>query len=106
MNSLENAKVGDNLFVSNGVVEYLETVERLTQTLVITKSHRFAKTDGKLYGSEYWNVLYARLATDDDIAKAERKNVISRCRKINFEVLSDTQLAQILEIANNHVKLD
>lgn len=39
MNNLENVNVGDKLFVSNGWIGYLETVERLTNTLVITKVH-------------------------------------------------------------------
>lgn len=100
MNSLENAKVGDTLFVSNGTVEYLEQVTRLTKTLVITKVHRFNRGSGKLCGSEYWNVLYARLATDEDVAMIRRKQMIRRCENIDFSLLTSAQLGQILEIAN------
>lgn len=100
MNSLENAKVGDKLFVSNGMVECLETVERLTQTLVVTKHHRFAKNSGKLHGGVYWNALYARLATDEDVAMVRRKQMIRKCRDFDFSILSDSQLERILEIAN------
>lgn len=106
MNSLENAKVGDKLFVSNGMDESLETVERLTQTLVVTKYHRFAKNSGKLYGSVHWNALYARIATDEDIAMIRRKKMIRRCGNIDFSLLTTAQLEQILKIVNSNVKLD
>lgn len=104
MNSLENAKVGDKLFVSNGMVEYLETVERLTQTLVVTKHHRFAKNSGKLHGSASWNAFYARLATDEDVAMVRRKRMIRKCRDTDFASLTDSQLEKILEIANKKVE--
>lgn len=100
MNSLENAKVGDTLFVSNGTVEYLEKVTRLTKTLVITNVHRFNRGSSKLCGSEYWNVLHARLATDEDIAMIRRKQMIRRCEHIDFSLLTSAQLEQILEIVN------
>lgn len=100
MNSLENVKVGDTLFVSNGTVEYLEQVTRLTKTLVITKMHRFNRGSGKLCGSEYWNVLYARIATDEDIAMIRRKKMISKCNNIDFSLLTSAQLEYILEIVN------
>lgn len=86
MNSLDNAKVGDKLFVSDGMIECLETVERLTQTLVITKHHRFAKNSGKQQGRVYWNTFYARLATDEDVAMVRRKQMIKKCRDIHFPV--------------------
>lgn len=106
MDSLENVKVGDTLFVSNGMYEYLEKVVRLTKTLVITKVHRFNRGNGRLCGSDAWNILYARLATDEDVAMIRRKQMIHRCENIDFSLLTSAQLEQILEIANNHVKLD
>ena len=107
MNSLENVKVGDTLLVSNGVSEYLDEVVRLTNTFVIAKAHRFAKKNGKQCGSDgLWNVWHARLATDEDIAMMRRKRMICNCENIDFSLLADSQLEQILEIANNHFKLD
>lgn len=106
MNNLENVNVGDKLFVSNGWIGYLETVERLTNTLVITKVHRFARKSGRLSGSTCWDALYARIATDEDVAKVRREQMIRKCRDVDFSILTNTQLEQILEIANNHIKLD
>lgn len=100
MNDLENVKVGDTLFVSNGTDSFLETVKRLTQTLVITKHHRYAKKNGKLLGGACWAVFYARLAADEDVAMMRYKQLIRRCEDINFSLLTSTQLEQILEIAN------
>lgn len=81
---LDNVKVGDKLFVSDGMIECLETVERLTQTVVITKHHRFAKNSGKQQGSVYWNTFYARLATDEDIAMARREQIIKSAEILTF----------------------
>lgn len=98
---LGSAKVGDVLFVSNGMCEYLDKVVRLTNTLVIAKAHRFAKKNGKQCGSDgLWDAWYARLATDDDIAMMRRKRMIRKCENIDFSLLTTAQLEQILEIAN------
>lgn len=40
MRELDNVKVGDKLFVFNNFIKGIEIVERLTPTLVITKSSR------------------------------------------------------------------
>ena len=105
MNSLENEKVGDTLLVSNGMSEYLEKVTRLTNTLVIAKAHRFSKKNGKQCGSDgLWDVWYARIATDEDVAMIRRKQMISECNNIDFSLLTSAQLEQILEIVNNQSK--
>lgn len=41
-NSLENVKVGDYIYVSNGMISGIECVERITATLVITKCRRLS----------------------------------------------------------------
>lgn len=101
---LDNAKVGDRLFVSNGLAEGIEVVERLTQTLVITKYHRFKKQSGKGQGDERWCALYARLATDEDVAMINRMRMIRKCENIDFQLLPNSQLEQILEIVNPKTK--
>jgi hypothetical protein len=111
MNSLDNVKVGDKLLVLfPHDVKGIETVDRITTTLVITKHHRFIKKSGKAQGSDSWSYTYAKLATPEDAEKisreVKRKNLIRKCENINFNTLSDFQLEKILEIANNHVKLD
>lgn len=100
MANLENVKVGDLLFVS-GNLSYgsLEIVIRITDTLVITKNRRFKKKSGLAFGSDTWCRFSARPATDDDIAMIARKKNIRKCKEINFENLTDTQLQEILNIA-------
>lgn len=105
MNSLENVKVGDKLLVFYPHdVKGIETVERITATLVITKHHRFVKKSGKAQGSDSWSYTYAKLATSEDAEKigrdVMRRNLIRKCENINFNTLTDSQLEQILEIAN------
>lgn len=105
MSSLENVTVGDKLVVFYPYdVKRIETVERISSTLVITKNHRFIKKSGKAQGCDSWSYVFAKLATFEDVEKisreAKRKNILRRCENIKFNTLSDSQLEQILEIAN------
>ena len=110
MNSLENAKVGDLLIITHRYNKQLLTVEKVHKNFVIAGCYKFRKTTGSLVSSDSWSTSTAKLATQEDI-DAFRKEVkhhkmISQCRDIGFASLTDSQLEQILEIANNHVKLD
>lgn len=50
MNKLENVKVGDKLLVSNQYGERIETIVRVTNTLVITRcSNRYRKKMDGVY---------------------------------------------------------
>ncbi len=105
MNSLENAKVGDILIVTHRWNKQLLTVEKVHKKFVISGCYKFRKATGSLVTSDSWSTSIAKLATQEDI-DAFRKEVkhhemVSQCRDILFEQLSDTQLEQILEIANN-----
>lgn len=98
--SLENVKVGDKLLVYINQTKGIETVERTTTTLVITKLHRFRKDNGYAQGSGGWTIIRAILATDKDIAEATHRRLISKCRNIDFDSLTDSQLEAILKIVN------
>lgn len=105
METLDNAKVGDKLIVRTSYDECIETVERVTATLVITKLHRFIKKNGRMQGCDTWHSYYATLATPKDeerISKAvKRRNLVYKCENIQFKNLTDSQLEEILKIANN-----
>lgn len=104
MASLENVRVGDKLKVRTQYSEYIETVERVTATLVITKLHRFIKKSGKAQGCDAWTYIWATPATPEDaerISKAvRRQKLIRACESIKFSGLLDKQMEMILEIAN------
>ena len=105
MNSLENAKVGDLLIVTHRCNKQLLTVEKVQKNFVIAGCYKFRKTTGSLVSSDSWNTSTAKLATQEDIdafrKEVKRHKMISQCRDIIFEKLSDSQLEQILEIVNN-----
>ena len=105
--ALENVKVGDKLIVHSNSYEFLETVERITATLVITHTHRFRKSNGFLLGCDSWNIMRASVATPEKLEHfhkvTKRKNLIKDCENIKFNGLSTIQLEKILEIANNNV---
>lgn len=104
MSTLENAKVGDTLLVTNRWCKRLMTVEKVQKNFVIAGVYKFRKSDGSCVDSNSWSVSNAILATQEDIdafrEEVRRGEMISQCRDIKFEGLSDTQLEQILEIAN------
>ncbi len=97
---LENVKVGDRLLVYINQTKGIETVERITATLVITKLHRFRKDNGYAQGSGGWTIIRAKPATDKDIAEARHRQLISKCEEIDFKRLTDSQLEAILKIVN------
>ncbi len=103
---LENVKVGDKLIVHTYFCESIEVVERTTATLIITKFHRFNKKSGQSLGSSKWNCVWASVGSDEEIEKiqqeAYRRNLISKCKSIESNNLSDFQLEAIIKIANNH----
>lgn len=107
MATLENVKVGDKLKVRTHYEEYIETIERKTNTLVITKYHRFIKKTGKAQGSDSWSYVWAEPATPEDIERiskaVRRKKLIYACESIKFSGLLEKQMEMILEIANQNI---
>ena len=105
MGKLDNVKVGDKLFVCNNYIKGIEIVERLTPTLVITKSSRFVKNTGRLYGSDSWNPMYARPASEQDelnIKEEKRRTELVRaCKHINYSEFSTPQLESIISFIKN-----
>lgn len=106
MNSLENVKVGDKLLIQSRWNRRLATVDRLTPTLVIAGGERFKKASGNSVGhSEHY--IWATLATDEDVEDVRREirrnRMIRQCEDIRFHDLADSQLEQILGIANKKV---
>lgn len=89
MSELENVKVGDKLYVCMPHDVYaIETVERITPTLVITRAHRFVKRTGQAQGYNSWSIITAQLATPDDEERVrselQRKKLAVQCTAINF----------------------
>lgn len=104
MNVLENVKEGDKLIVSSRWNTSIVTVEKVYKKFVIANGHKYRK-DGTRISDDRWDYTYARPATEDDIAEYQRaircKKLISKCRQIQFENLTETQLKEILTIVNN-----
>lgn len=105
MSELKNVKVGDKLLVRNRYVEVIETVERITKTLVFTRYRKYRIKDGYSMSSDKWNHIHADIATQEDInriikANTRRKN-IKICRDMDYDKLTDSQLERIIKIINN-----
>lgn len=98
--SLGNVKVGDKLYVVTylGTGHRIDTVERITKTLVVTNKSRYRIKDGR--ETQGWMPDWARPATDEAIAHIRYQELVFECRSIPFQNLSTAQLESILEIAN------
>jgi len=102
--NLEDAKVGDVLVVSGGMGgSSLETVERLTKTLVITNQGKWRKQNGRMPGADAWSRFYAKIATSEDIRNVRleiaRQKILRRIEE-NYRVLSTEDCMTIMGIIN------
>lgn len=111
--SLENVKVGDKLVVRSQYnithsqhYNTIQSIERITDTLVITKTHRFRKSTGIACDTDNCSCVSATVATPDDVKLVKetkyRRRLINRCLDIPFNELSTQQLEQIIQIAQNN----
>ena len=72
MESLENLKVGDDVFVydNNGFFEAIFYVERTTNNYLVIGGAKFNKTHGWMCRNHN---MFAKLATEEDIERVEKK---------------------------------
>lgn len=101
MNELENVKVGDKLLVRSYFEEKIETVVKVTKTLVVTKYHRFRIKDGVSQPRSSWKFTYAKPATPEDIERNIRRGNIQFCKETDYDKLTDSQLERIINIIKN-----
>lgn len=103
MGTLENVKVGDKLVTTNNYGESIEIVERITETLVITKYYRYGKKDGYAKGMDRYSYRKAKPATPEDINRiadrSYREHLVNACKNIKFSQLTNSQLDAIVRIA-------
>lgn len=99
---LDNVKVGDKLFVTSRWRKSIDTVEKVTKLHVITSNCKYRKSGDSV--GDGWTHSFARPATEEDIENIRkeiaRNNMLAKCRDINFDSLTDSQLEQILETVN------
>lgn len=78
--TLSTTEVGDRLHIrvmlGNTLTEVCEKVERITKTLVITKTYRFGKETGRTSGGSSWGYqTTAELFTDEELEKFKIRRV-------------------------------
>lgn len=75
--TLDNVKAGDKVIFSNGFIEYIVTVTKVTKTQIHTGNSKYRKFDGKLVGSGAWDrsriSIYSEEA-ENRIKQAYKKN--------------------------------
>lgn len=105
MNELKNVKVGDKLLVRNRYGEGIETVERITKTLVFTRYRAYRIKDGYSMRSGKWDYIHADIATQEDINRIMKANIrikkIQFCQNTEYDKLTDSQLELIIDIIKN-----
>lgn len=78
--TLSTVEVGDRLHIrvmlGNTLTEVCEKVERITKTLVITKTYRFGKETGRTSGGSSWGCqTTAELFTEEELEKFKIRRV-------------------------------
>lgn len=76
MENFEDIKVGDKVIVTNGRVKQIESVQRLTKTLVFVRYRGFRKNDGHQYGGRPFETLRICKATPEAIAEIEKEKSV------------------------------
>lgn len=108
MNDLHNVKVGDKLLVRYQSGERIEVVTRTTKTQICTEQHKYSKSNGNQFGQYLWFRPYAKIATDEDIARIEAKQkrdmLLNKFSGISPAALTNEQLESIIEIAKTTQK--
>ena len=115
---LSNVEVGDTLLWVHGLVynqkRTLVSVERITETQIVTKVSKFRKRDGKEVGfSDSFSRSYVRQVTEEEIVqlkgemtRATQRNIIDNffCLQEGAKVLEDEDAKQIVTIIQKYTK--
>lgn len=109
MKDLSDVKIGDILYIYGfgvGQSTFIKKVDRITPTLVITDDgRRFSKKNGRLLSSTKYHVLYARLATSEDMQNIRTNDKRVTLRSLtydrNFNHLTEDELDIVISILNN-----
>ena len=101
----ENLKPGDRVFVERGGFyrgSGIDTVERLTPTLIVMKSGlRFKRKNGHEHGGDAWHGSFLRKLTQERMERIEVEKLTHRMRsKVDW---SKVPLSTLRDIAD---KLD
>lgn len=104
MENFEDLKVGDKVIVTNGRVERVESVRRLTKTLVFVGYKSFRKNDGREYGGRPFGTMHLRKATPEAIAEIEkemkRNDILDKVTRFRWGILDNKTLEKVYELIN------
>lgn len=104
MENFEDIKVGDKVIVTNGRIERVETVKRLTNTLVFVGYKGFRKKDGCEYGGRPFETMRLCKATPEAIAEIEkemkRNDILDKLARFHWGILDDETLEKVYELIN------
>lgn len=90
---------GDRVVIQVGFDKpRLAIVERVTDTQAIVKGQRFRRQNGYLIGGGSWRNGHIRHPSEQDIKDITRRAMIRQCQGIEWQTLTDEQLAEVLSI--------
>ena len=101
MGDLADVKVGDNLFIKTAhSMGHIVAVDRITPSgRVITKSGEFNPNGRKRGDRGSWSSVWARLATEDDVAGIYRLGLVRKLESFRkWDKLSADDLKAASEI--------
>jgi len=95
---LDNLAVGDKVFQTAsgalGSTDSISTVERITKTLIVTKTSRFSRHNGTSPGGGYY---HSRLeeATQENIDSIRKNQLVAAFKRFDWDALTLDKLNAI-----------
>lgn len=104
MENLEDIKVGDKVILANARIKRVETVTKVTKTLVIVGNRRFKKDGGFEYGGRPFEMMHICKVTPEVLAEIEAENkrndLINKIVRYPWNKLSTEELEKVYKLIN------
>lgn len=104
MENLEDINVGDKVILANARIKRVETVTKVTKTLVVVGNRRFKKDGGSEYGGRPFETMRICKATPEVLTEIEEENMrsdlINKIARYPWGYLSTYKLEKVYELIN------
>lgn len=104
MENLEDINVGDKVILANARIKRVESVQRMTKTLVWVGHRAFRKKDGLEYGGRPFETMHICKVTPEVLAEIESENkrndLINKIVHYPWGTLSTEELENVYELIN------
>ncbi len=105
MSWLDKLKPGDRVIVSDGHRgAYVDRVDRITKTQIITKNGRWRKLDGHPVGGGSWSLSMIREDTPEAVEKANRTAQARYLSLVSWRTMPDDVLSVCAKLVRDAMR--